>query len=347
MNIFEPMWRSNFMIKLRHWEYWPFGVLQFPVAFYYLWLSIKARSFFFFTASNPGIEMGGMLGESKFGILNKIPQVVKAKTVFVSRGTPVKEVLVLMQQAHLHYPVIFKPDLGERGYRVKRIYSEDDAFAYMQSFDFDFLIQELIDLPLEFGVFYKRLPSEKNGVVFSIVGKEMLTVVGDGKQTLQELILKKDRAKLQWKKLKDAHANRLETIIPAGEMVLLNPIGNHCLGTTFLNSNALISEKLSKSFDNISKQIEGFYYGRFDLRCASLEDLAAGRVKVLELNGCGAEPAHIYQPGYSFWKAVYEMMIHWQSIYRIAVENKRQGVRYLSFKEVKAYYNKFQLAVKP
>ena len=335
------------MIKLRHWEYWPFGVLQFPVVFYYLWLSLKARSLFFFTASNPGIEMGGMLGESKFGILNKIPETVKAKTVFVPRNTAIEEVLVLMQRSHLQFPVIFKPDLGERGYRVKRIYNESDARVYVQSFNFDFLIQELVDLPLEFGVFYKRFPSQTNGIVFSIVGKEMLTVVGDGKQTLKELILKKDRAKLQWGKLKHAHEDFLETVIPANENLLLNPIGNHCLGTTFLNSNSLISEQLSASFDRISKQIEGFYYGRFDLRCASVEDLVAGRVKVLELNGCGAEPAHIYQPGYSFWKAVYEMLLHWQSIYQIAVENKQRGIRYLTFKEAKVYYEKFQLAVTP
>ena len=333
MNIFERTWRSNFMIKLRHWEYWPFGVLQFPVVFYYLWLSLKARSLFFFTASNPGIEMGGMLGESKFGILNKIPETVKAKTFFVPRNTAIEEVLALMQRSNLEFPVIFKPDLGERGYRVKRIYNESDARVYVQSFNFDFLIQELVDLPLEFGVFYKRLPSQTNGIVFSIVGKEMLTVVGDGKQTLKELILKKDRAKLQWGKLKHAHEDFLKTVIPANENVLLNPIGNHCLGTTFLNSNSLISEQLSASFDRISKQIEGFYYGRFDLRCASVEDLVAGRVKVLELNGCGAEPAHIYQPGYSFWKAVYEMLLHWQSIYQIAVENKQRGIRYLTFKE--------------
>jgi hypothetical protein len=346
MILFERIGRSNFMIKLRHWEYWPFGVLQFPVTFYYLWLSIKARSFFFFTASNPSFEMGGMLGESKFGILHKIPEAFKAKTVFISRKTPIQEVLALMQKAHLHFPVIFKPDLGERGYRVKRICNETEASAYLHSFNFDFLIQELIDLPLEFGVFYKRLPSEKNGVVFSIVGKEMLSVVGDGTQTLRDLILKKDRAKLQWEKLKHTHVERLDKVIPNQESVLLNPIGNHCLGTTFLNNNSLISEELSTSFDTISKKIDGFYYGRFDLRCGSLEDLTAGRVKVLELNGCGAEPAHIYQPGYSFWKAVYEMMVHWKSIYRIAAENNHQGVRYLSFKEAKTYYDKFQLAMK-
>lgn len=345
MTLFERMWRSNFMIKLRHWEYWPFGILQLPAILYYLWLSLKARSFFFFTASNPGIEMGGMFGESKFLILNKIPETYKAKTVFVPRNTEAESVFHIMQKASLQFPVIFKPDLGERGYRVKRIYTEAEAVEYINTFHFDFLIQELVNLLLEFGVFYKRLPSEKTGTVFSIVGKEMLTVEGDGKQTLQQLILNKDRAKLQWGKLQQQHKARLNSIIPKGENVLLNPIGNHCLGTTFLNSNSLISDQLAASFDALSKQIEGFYYGRFDLRCASIEDLSAGRVKILELNGCGAEPAHIYQPGYSFWKAVYEMILHWKSIYTIAQENRKRGVAFLSFREAKAYYQKFQQAV--
>lgn len=345
MTFFESMWRSNFMIKLRHWEYWPFGILQFPVILYYLWLSLKARSFFFFTASNPGIEMGGMLGESKFKILSKIPDGFKARTLFIPKNTKPERVLDLMHQAQLHFPVIFKPDLGERGYRVKRIHNEAEALAYIGSFHFDFLIQELVDLPLEFGVFYKRLPSENTGTVFSIVGKEMLTVVGDGRQTLQQLIFNKDRAKLQWEKLQQQYETRLSSVIPKGETVLLNPIGNHCLGTTFLNNNALISDSLSTSFDSLSKQIEGFYYGRFDLRCASVEDLKAGRVKILELNGCGAEPAHIYQPGYSFWKAVYEMILHWRSIYTIALENRKRGVPFLSFQEAKTYYQKFQRAV--
>jgi hypothetical protein len=289
--------------------------------------------------------MGGMFGESKFSILNKIPEAFKAKTVFVPGNTKAEDVFLIMQKASFQFPVVFKPDLGERGYRVKRIHNQAEATAYIKSFHFDFLIQELVDLPLEFGVFYKRLPSENTGTVFSIVGKEMLSVEGDGKQNLQQLILNKDRAKLQWEKLKQQHEAMLNSIIPKGETVLLNPIGNHCLGTTFLNSNALITEQLITSFDSLSKQLEGFYYGRFDLRCSSIEDLVAGRVKVMELNGCGAEPAHIYQPGYSFWKAVYEMMDHWENIYTIAMENKKRKVAFLSFKEAKVYYQKFQVAI--
>ncbi len=335
------------MIKLRHWEYWPFGILQFPVVFYYLWLSLRARSLFFFTASNPGIEMGGMFGESKFKILDKIPAAYKAKTIFIERNSTLAQVKNQMNASDLKFPVIFKPDLGERGYRVKRIDNESEALQYINTFKFDFLIQELVELPEEFGVFYRRLPSQQRGEVFSIVGKELLTVRGNGKNNLEELILAKDRAKLQWKKLKEQHYTQLKNIIPSGEIFLLNAIGNHCLGTTFLNSNHLINEQLNKSFDKISQQIEGFYYGRFDLRCESVAALTEGRVKILELNGCGAEPAHIYQPGFSFWKAVRVMFTHWQFIFSIARENNKRGTPYLTYNEAKRFYQKFKIAVQP
>ncbi len=143
MMFFDRMWRSNFMIKLRHWEYWPFGILQFPVILYYLWLALKARSFFFFSASNPSIEMGGMLGESKYEILKKIPDAVKAKTLFIPKNTSAEKVFETMFKAQLSFPVIFKPDLGERGYRVQRIHTEAEAREYLCTFHFDLLVQEL------------------------------------------------------------------------------------------------------------------------------------------------------------------------------------------------------------
>lgn len=347
MSFWNRIWRSNFLIKLRHWEYWPFGILQFPVFFYYFWLSMRARSFLFFSASNPGIEMGGLLGESKFDVLKKIPPQYVAKTIFIEKGSDLKQVLEKMQQVNLAFPVVFKPDLGERGYRVKRIYNEEQASDYVKGFRFNFLVQELIELPYEFGVFYKALPSNVNGKVFSVVGKEMLTVTGNGASTLQELILKKDRAKLQWGTLKIIHKDSLTKVLDKQTQMVLNPIGNHCLGTTFLNNNHLINDRLHAAFAKISNQIEGFYYGRYDLRCASMEDLYSGKVKIMELNGCGAEPAHIYQPGYPIWKAMGVMLNHWRNIFIIAVENKKRGIDFLTLKEATAYYKKFKEATQP
>ncbi len=330
----------NFFVKLFHWEYWPFGIIQLPLMVMWLWYSLRERSFFYFTASNPGIYAGGMMGESKYEVLTLVPDQLKPKTILVELNSSVENVLHQMRDAGLTFPVIFKPDLGERGWMVKRINNQEEARIYLKDTRINFIIQELVDLPLEFGVYYTRFPGEKTGFVNSITGKQFLSVVGDGKKTLRELIFAHERACLQWQLLKDKYKNRLDEIIPSGDRVELVSIGNHCLGTTFLNKNHLITEKLSASFDNISKQINDFYFGRYDLRCASVEDLENGIVKIVELNGCGAEPSHIYHPNASLWKGIKDLIIYWQNMYRISRANHKRGVAYISFREGRAVFKK-------
>jgi hypothetical protein len=340
--VWEKFTRSNFWIKLKSWEYWPFGIIQFPLMVYWLWLSLKARSLFFFSASNPEIPNGGMMGESKFDVLTLVPDDIKPKSLYVRVPSTKANVQQIISTNGLQLPVIFKPDLGERGWMVRIIKTEDDIERYLNEIRIDFIIQELVELPFEFGVFYVRFPNEMKGHVNSITMKEFLYVTGDGVSTLKELILAKDRAKLQWETLQSVYQSRLDDVLPNGEKLELVPIGNHCLGTKFLNGNYLITEKLNSSFDRISKQIKGFYFGRFDLRCASLEDLEAGRIKVLELNGCGAEPAHIYHPGFSMLEAFRVLFTHWRNLYTVSIQNHARGVPYISFKEGSELYRRFK-----
>lgn len=338
MTLFQRIYRSNFLIKLRHWEYWPFGILQAPFFFYWLWLSLKARSLFFFTASNPSIYSGGMLGESKKDALDLVPDSHKPKTILIKLPSTIDDVLHAMSAARLKFPVIFKPDIGERGWMVQKIHNEDDASQYLNKVPIDFLIQEFLDLPLEFGVFYVRKPSEESGRIISINSKEMLTITGNGVDTLAVLVYKNDRAKLQLERLSKIFESRWNDVIAKDEVVLLNAIGNHCLGTKFMNGNSLITPTLNASFNALSKKVNGFYFGRYDLRCASLNDLENGNVKVMELNGCGAEPAHIYQPGFSFWHALRVMYQHWKTLYEISVANHKRGVPYVTFSEARKTY---------
>jgi hypothetical protein len=335
---------SNFFIRLKSWEYWPFGIVQFPVILYFFWLCIRARSPFFFSASNPGIVMGGMFGESKYEVLQKVPRQYTAAAALIQVPCTKDSVLKIIDEHNFELPIIFKPDLGERGFMVKRITTEQDIDQYLLKMKHNFLVQELIDLPLEFGVFYLRFPHQTKGKVTSVVMKEMLSVIGDGRSTLQQLILNKDRAKLQWEALKRNYRHQLHEIVPANKTIELVSIGNHALGTKFLDGGHLINERLSNTFDQISKQIDGFYFGRFDLKCASVEDLYNGRIKILELNGCGAEPSHIYHPGYSLFKAIKVLLDHWQTIFLIARENAKRGVPYVSYKEARSHYKKFKAA---
>lgn len=338
MTFIQRIYRSNFSIKLRHWEYWPFGILQAPFFLYWLWLSAKARSLFFFSASNPSIFSGGMLGESKKTALDLVPESHRPKTILIKLPATVEQVLDAMKNAGLGFPVIFKPDIGERGFMVHKIHNEVEAKQYLNKAPTDFLVQEFLDLPLEFGVFYVRKPQEENGKVISITSKEMLTVMGNGVDTLAALVYNNDRAKLQLDRLSKIFQSRWNEIVPEGEVVLLNAIGNHCLGTKFMNGNSLITPKLNASFDALSKKVNGFYFGRYDLRCTSLQDLENADVMVMELNGCGAEPAHIYQPGFSIGQALKVLYQHWKSLYQISIENHKRGVPYITFSEARKTY---------
>lgn len=282
------------------------------------------------------------MGESKFDVLKLVPHELKPKTLLVHLPSSPDEVMDKIKKNNLRFPLIFKPDLGERGWMVKRIENEKNIDSYLNEIKIDFIIQELVDLPLEFGVFYLRMPNEEKGKVNSITGKDFLSVVGDGKKTLRQLILDKDRARLQWETLRLAYEDRLNEILPKNEKIELVSIGNHCLGTTFLNRNQLITPQLNESFDRISKSVNGFYFGRYDLRCASVEDLQRGNVKIMELNGCGAEPAHIYHPGASLREALKVLHRHWTNLYRVSSINHQTGTPYLSFKEGREIFKRFK-----
>lgn len=325
--------RTNLWTKLVNWEFWPFGVLYFPVFFYWAWLCYKARSFFFFTASNPGIEYGGMLFESKIRILDKIPKDLKPITLFYKKDQLAEVTTENILDSGISYPLIIKPDIGERGWGVSKINNEDELKRHVEEVNYDIIIQEFIDYSIELGVFYMRDPNSKKGHVTSIVRKKMLSVKGDGISTVRDLMQKDYRARLYIEKFEIEDASILDHIPQKGERVTLENIGNHCRGTTFLNGNKLINQKLNETFDKISETIEGFYFGRYDLKCSSLEDLYSGKVKIMELNGAGSEPGHIYHPGASLKEAYLSIFYHQRRLLEISLINKQRGVDFMSFSE--------------
>ena len=334
---------KKFWVRLTQWEYWPFTLFYFPVFGYYIWLSMKRGSFFFFTASNPKMECGGMFGEKKSEIFDLIPDKYIPQTFLIKSGKS-EEALEVADK--LGYPLIAKPNIGERGNWVKKIESENQLKEYAQKCNVDFLMQELVDYPIELGVFYVRKPNEKLGKVTSIVRKNFLSVKGDGTKTINQLLEENERALLT-ADLQSEYLKEVGNTVPKdGEEVLIEPIGNHCRGTQFLNDNHQISEELNRAIDLLAQQISEFYYGRFDLRCKSYEDLVKlENFKVLELNAAGAEPAHIYQPGYSLLKAYRDIFWHFKVLADISAQNKKRGFSYWSlsqgyrkWKEYKKHY---------
>lgn len=318
-------------------------IVYIPLYIYFVWLAVKARSLWFWSASNPGIETGGMLGESKMEIFDIIPEGLKPTTLLIQSGTSLTDILELLNKQGFSFPIICKPDRGERGFQVAKIKNEKELADYIQLNKVEYLIQPYCEFTMELGVYFCRYPWEESGKVFSVVKKEFLTIDGDGKSTLYELIGKSQRALLQWEKLEAKFGDRMKDILPKGEKLELEPIGNHARGTKFINGNTMIDQKLHSVFDNITNQIPGVYFCRYDLRTTNEEDLKEGRnIFIVELNGVGAEPAHIYDPTYSLFHAWRDLINQWKMVYKISAFNHQQGIKYMSTKEVRSHLKKMK-----
>jgi hypothetical protein len=322
---------SIFWIRLTHWEYWPWYIVYIPVFIYWLWCGVKTRAIFWLTAANPGFEYGGVIGASKHGILAKIPPKYVPKGFLIKSEDSISTIEKKMAVAAIAYPIILKPDIGERGFHVELIKNLKELEAYRAINNETTLLQTYIDMPLELGIFYYRLPTEEKGVVSSIVRKDLLSVQGDGESTLRQLMTKSSRAKQQIDRLDASNKIDLAFIPENEEEFIIEPIGNHVRGTAFLNGAELISPALTKVIDDVSKEIEGFFYGRYDIRCASIDALCAGEFMIMELNGVASEPAHIYAPDYPIVKGYRELIYHWKILYRISRMNHRSGTPYMSF----------------
>ena len=310
-----------------YYEYWTWWLFYIPLLPYWLYLTVRSGNPIWFTYANPGIFMGGFFGESKKDILNSIPTEFLPKFCFINNGLSATNAYSLMQQKQMEFPVICKPNIGERGYLVKRIDDLGQLKDYTAAIGEDFIIQEYINYPVEVGVFYHKYPSGKDAGVISITLKEFMTVVGDGKCTIEQLIKQNTRYRFQLNRLRKSMGNvRLHVVPIKNERVLLEQIGNHALGTKFINGNYLINHTLNETFSSIAENIHGFYFGRFDLRAASIEDLYAGKnFKIMELNGVSSEPGHIYQPGYGIFRAYRDLIRFWHIAFKISMENKKTG----------------------
>ena len=334
MNWLQRTLHRPFFIRLFHWEYWSFNAVYGWIMPVWVILAARARSFFFFAASNPSIEYGGFLMESKKKIYDIMPAKYYPRTIYFVAGTGDDAILHKIAALNFTYPLIAKPDIGGQGRGVKKIYNEQELLAYANISPLDYLVQEFVQQPNEVGVFYYRYPDDTNGHVSGIVRKELLGVTGDGKSTINDLLLKDKRFILQLEVLQRLYGDGLQQILPAGEIKELVPYGNHARGAKFLDDSHLADETFTKTIDTICKQVEGFYYGRLDIRFNTWEELKAGKnFSIIELNGAGSEPTHMYDPRHSLFFAWKEIIRHWIILFRISRINHKKGIPYLTQKQ--------------
>lgn len=308
-------------------EFWPAWIFYLPLVPYAGFLTIRYLGFRYITASNPGIFAGGIAGESKSEILSNLPIDSVSKFKLLSPNIDYNEDLILkyISDLQIQFPIIIKPDIGERGAGVHLVHSVQEALEVLK-IKLAFILQEYHPGPLEAGIFYYRFPDEGKGHILSITDKIFPILSGDGRRNLKELIETHERFRFQKETYFRILNWKLERIPAPGEKVKLGFAGNHIQGCMFKDGSHLITDKLEEKIDKISKQFKGFYFGRYDIRYANEGSLKLGEnFKIIELNGAMSESTNLYDPDFSICRSYRYLFKQWAILFKIGYQNYKSG----------------------
>ena len=350
------LWSARWTRRL-HWEFWSPWVFYVPAACWYLLLAARHRSLTLPTVANPGMDGGGFIGESKAAILRDLVAGRDEAQRFVVRtlllpavetsgaagsAAPADRWAALaewMAAEDLRFPLVLKPDVGQRGSGVRKVSSEAEARAYLVAMPLAIAAQEYAPGPHELGVFWVRPPGSSRGTIFSTTEKFFPEVVGDGEHDLEDLILLHPRAVLMSGTFFRRHQELLDWVPGVGARFPLVTSGNHCQGTLFKDGRRLATEALRSRLDALADGYPGLYIGRFDLRAPDLEALQRGEgFQIVELNGATAEATHIYDPDFGPVRgplvAYRTLFAQWSLVFRVAAANRAAGARPLGTREL-------------
>ena len=324
--------------KIKNWESWPFKLIYAPLVPVWIWYAIKSRAVWFFTPSNPKLTFGGMEGEPKKEMYDLLPEDYYPTTFNVLPSEDFKAVKQKLATFNITYPLIVKPEIGGQGILFRKIDEEAELQEYHRLVPVEYIIQRMVHYPMEVSVFYIRHPNEKKGRVTGFLHKIPLHVVGDGHQTLEQLVTNHPKAGKRKAEVHSKHKENWYSVIPAGEKYILSYAANHNRGAHFIDLKHEIDDQLVGIFDDISHRIDDFFYGRYDIMCNSIAELKAGQhFSILEYNGCGAEPNHFYDTGYTLGGAYREILFHWKALHEISEYNRSTGIAPWPYKKGKEY----------
>src|SRR6266403_1060281 len=180
--------------RIVRWEFWPAWLFYSPVALICVWLGLRYKGFSLPTVANLNQRNGGIVGESKIGILQTLMETspgFTADAYLIAAGsaeTRLDEIEKLFWRHGLGFPFVLKPDTGQRGAGFKIIASFREAGDYLAQVSGPIVLQRYVQGPAEAGIFYYRFPRERKGHIFGITRKEFPVVIGDGVFSLRELI---------------------------------------------------------------------------------------------------------------------------------------------------------------
>ncbi len=325
---------SAWLGRWTRWEFWPAWIFYPPVALHCLWLAVKHRGLSLPMCANPGIFSGGMVGESKMETLRELMATsprFTAEAELLQGATADERLASLFEicgRRNINFPLVLKPDVGQRGAGVKVIRNERQARDYLRRTGSPVILQRFAEGPGEIGVFYYRFPNEPAGKIFAITEKIFPSITGDGSLSVAELIWSDPRARFLADKYLARFAGRENSVPPRGDTLRLVETGNHAQGCVFLDGARFATAALARRIDEISKKLPGFNIGRYDIRFSNESELLeGGEFQIIELNGAASEATSVYDSRNSLITAYRTLFRQWDLVFAIGAQNRARGVR--------------------
>lgn len=350
--VWTRMGRQRIRAQVWRWishEFWPSWISYVLLAPTFVTQTLRARHPVVFTATNPGIAgAGGFVGERKSTIAAALetagapllPTVLVRMHSDPERRVRRVERLLKARPELGGYPVVLKPDRGERGRAVRVCHGVEDVREQVARVHADLVLQKFDPAPYEVGLFWVRLREPgtadeygREGEIFAVTRKVFPVIVGDGKRTLRQLVLADDRFRVQERVFVARFGRAIDRVPPKGERVKMGMAGNHAQGCRFEDGADLITDELSDVIDGICRRFPntdgtpgGLDIGRFDIRYRDEAELRAGRgFSVIELNGSSAEATNVYDPTRTWWWAIEVMSQQWAHAYRLGKMRRSMG----------------------
>src|SRR5688572_25759379 len=213
--------------KIVHWEAWPFELLYLPLVIFWIWYMIKSKSVWFFTSSNPGLTFGGLEGEPKKEMYDLLPPGSYPPTFNVLPGEPITSIRSKLAANGIAYPFIVKPEVGGQGILLRKIDDEEALLYYHKMMPWEYIVQRLVEYPMEVSVFHIRYPNEPKGVVTGFLHKIPLYVTGTGSETLHTLVTRHPKGEKRVEELYGKHKERWNDVLERDEKYMLSYAANH------------------------------------------------------------------------------------------------------------------------